>query len=205
MKNAKTKVKASTESDLAFITKIHANEYDPNFPILSARNDDELSAKSAGFAMQFLANRQSALEKHSAHEDGADHKDFYDSKIQGNGHVLSIYQSKTSPSAKENFFAMSTAHWDKLRKFILEDLRDDLPAQGFLGGDVPGEADFHVAAWLARIAAAGGAKKTEDGLKMLQNEVGPEAESPIPDNVASYWNAWVKRESWAQVYGQDLH
>lgn len=136
--------------------------------------------------------------KHSLHEDAAHYKDFYDSKKQGNGHVLSIYQSKASQAAKESFFEMSHTHWKNVGEFLAY-LTDILPATGFLGGEVPGEADFHLAAWLARISAAGGGKKSDDGWKKLPNELGFES------NVAKYWAAWAGRESWKQVYGESLH
>jgi len=47
---------------------------------------------------------------------------------------------------------------------------------------VPDEDDFHVAAWLAKITAASGAKKYDNGPKILQQQF----KAPLPDNVATY-------------------
>jgi len=102
---------------------------------------------------------------------------------------------------KNDFFNKSKAHWAALRTFILDILPEYLPNSGFIGGVRPGEDDFHVAAWLARIACVSGAKKTEEGLKELKKEVGV----PIPEKVAQYWNAWGQRESWKKVYQNGLH
>jgi hypothetical protein len=102
---------------------------------------------------------------------------------------------------KIGFFEQSKAHWDAVRSFILNILPAYLPNSGFVGGVKPGEDDFHVAAWLARIASARGAKKTEQGLKELEKEVG----MSVPEKVAKYWNAWAQRESWKTVYQDGLH
>ncbi|KAF7968195.1 hypothetical protein HWV62_31670 [Athelia sp. TMB] len=201
VEHAKISVKAASKSPESIIVRIHQDEYDPNFPVLSARNNDELAAKAGGPSMDFLLNRQSALEKHSEHEDAVVHREFYDSKIATNGHILSLYQSKLSDDARAAFFKKSDKNWANIRKFIFEDLHNSLPAQGFLGGEVPGEDDFYIAAWLARITAASGAKKSDDGPKVLQEQF----KAPVPDNVVTYWSGWVKRESWTRVYGESLH
>jgi hypothetical protein len=129
------------------------------------------------------------------------YKDFYVNKLAGIGHVLSIYKSKAPDHVKNGFFEQSKAHWDALRTFILDILPAHLPNNEFIGGPEPGEDDFHVAAWLVRIAAASGAEKPEQGLKELEKEVG----KPIPEKVATYWNAWAQRESWKKVYQGGLH
>jgi hypothetical protein len=71
---------------------------------------------------------------------------------------------------KNDFFDNSKAHRDGLRSCILVILPGYLPSGGrFIGGAEPGEDDFHVAAWLARIASVG-AEKTEQGLGELEKE-----------------------------------
>lgn len=133
--------------------------------------------------------------------DSANHRAFYDRKLAVNSQVLAIYQSKVPDDIKNGFFKKSEAHWKALRSFILDILPSHLPENGFIGGGRPGEDDFHAAAWLARIAAAGGAKETQQGLIELEKEVG----KPIPVKVANYWNSWAERESWKMVYGNGLH
>ncbi|KAG1773143.1 hypothetical protein EDD22DRAFT_965494 [Suillus occidentalis] len=201
-----TLVRASNRVAVApgtgFIRKIHETQYDPNFPKLSARHEDELRSKASGFSMMFLQNRQGALEKHSGTSQGADHREFYDAKIAENGRILSIYQSKAPENVKDNFFECSRTHWNTLKAFILEELPDILPESGFLGGDKPGEDDLHLAAWLARIASvAGGGDSSKDGARVIEKELG----RPTPKKVVSYWTAWSGRKSWQEVYANGLH
>lgn len=185
-----------------FIRKIHEKQYDPNFPKLSARHEDELRSKASGFSMMFLQNRQNALEKHSGTFQGANHREFYDAKIAENGRILSIYQAKAPENVKDSFFECSRTHWNTLKAFILEELPDILPESGFLGGDKPGEDDFHLAAWLARIASvAGGGDSSKDGARAIEKELG----KPTPEKVVSYWTAWSGRKSWQEVYVNGLH
>ncbi|KAG1757387.1 hypothetical protein EDB19DRAFT_1657205 [Suillus lakei] len=185
-----------------FIRKIHEDQYDPNFPMLSARHEDELQSKASGFSMTFVQNRQNALAKHSGTSQSANHREFYDAKIAENGKVLSIYQSKAPENVKNSFFEFSRAHWDTLKVFILNELPDILPENGFLGGDKPGEDDFHLAAWLVRIVfVAGGGDSSKDGVHDIEKELG----KPTPAKIVSYWTAWSGRKSWQEVYASGLH
>ncbi|KAH7924867.1 hypothetical protein BV22DRAFT_1065965 [Leucogyrophana mollusca] len=183
-----------------FIAKLHDDKYDPNFPLLLARNDAELEAKASGFPFTFVQNRQNALEKHSSAPEGADHKEFYDTKVSGNGDILAVYQDKASEEQKNGFFETSTKHWEVLNAFILDELPGLLPDDGFLGGEKPGEDDFHLGAWLARIAfVAGGGD--ENGVTAMEKELG----EVVPQKVARYWAAWSERQSWKTVYASGLH
>ncbi|KAG0709049.1 hypothetical protein DFH29DRAFT_890302 [Suillus ampliporus] len=185
-----------------FISKIHEERYDPNFPLLLARHEDELRNKASGFPMTFVQNRQNALSTHSGTFQSANHREFYDAKIAENGKILSIYQAKAPENVKNSFFESSRAHWDALNTFILVELPGILPESGFLGGDKPGEDDLHLAAWLARIAfAAGGEDSSKDGVHSIEKELG----KPAPEKIVSYWTAWSGRKSWQEVYASGLH
>ena len=140
---------------------------------------------------------QDALEKHAPTSEAADFQDFYKAKIEGNGGLLSVYADKASPDAKQKFYETSIQHWKNLKSFILNDLPSYLPDSGFIAGDAPGEADFHVGAWLTRIVATTGGKDVSG----LEKELG----QPVPPKVASYWNAWSSRDSWKAVYAEGLH
>jgi hypothetical protein len=142
------------------------------------------------------------LDKHSGTSQGANHRKFYDAKIAENGRILSIYQAKAPENVKDSFFECSRAHWNTLKAFILEELPDILPESGFLGGDKPGEDDFHLAAWLARIASvAGGGDSSKVGARAIEKELG----KATPEKVVSYWTAWSGRKSWQEVYANGLH
>lgn len=102
---------------------------------------------------------------------------------------------------KAGFFEKSKAHTDSVSSFLYEVLPEHLPNSGFLGGARPGEADFHVGAWLARIAAVSGAKQSDEGLQTLEKAFG----KAVFESVALYWNAWIYRASWNKVYAAGLH
>ncbi|KDQ59651.1 hypothetical protein JAAARDRAFT_33221 [Jaapia argillacea MUCL 33604] len=186
------------------IDKVHEDQYDPNFAMLSARSEEELKEKAAGFPALFTRNRQQALTNHSQSPLGQPFKAFYTEKLTGNGGLLAIYESKVPVSTTTDFFAQSQAHWANIKSFIY----DILPAalantQGpFLGGSKPGEDDFHVGGWLARIVSMiPGAHKGTDGITVLKEEFAGD----VPESVVTYWNAWCLRESWEVVYAEGLH
>lgn len=112
-----------------------------------------------------------------------------------------VYQGKVPDAAKAEFFARSKAHIDVVASLIYDVLPGHLPESGFVGGERPGEADFHVGAWLARIAAASGAQRSEEGLQAFEKAFGKK----VSERLASYWNAWVDRASWKEVYAAGLH
>ncbi|PCH33576.1 hypothetical protein WOLCODRAFT_160179 [Wolfiporia cocos MD-104 SS10] len=197
VQNAPKKVTPGT----GFIAKLHEDKYDPNFPLLLTRNEEELKAASLGFPLTFVQNRQNALEKHSKTPQAAPFKQFYDEKITGNGGVLAIYRGEAPEDAKTAFFQQSTAHWEAISAFITNELPSLLPESGFLGGASPGEDDFHLAAWLARLAHVNGGTVGRDGYKALEKET----KQPLPPKVAAYWAAWSERPSWKKVYVEGLH
>ena len=114
-----------------------------------------------------------------------------------NGGILAIYQSKVSNEVKGVFFDQSKRHWENLNAFILDELPKILPEKGFLGGDNPGEDDFHLGAWLARIVATTGGKD----VSALEAELG----QSVPPKIVAYWATWSVRDSWKKVYAQGLH
>jgi len=185
----------------AFIDKLHEEKYDPNLPMLLVRNEDELKAAASGFPLVFVENRQKALEKHAQLPEAAAFKSFYEEKKALNGGVLAIYKGEVPEDAKLGFFAQSKAHWETIVAFIMKDLPATLPSSGFLGGAEPGEDDFHLGAWLARIANLRGGTVDKDGYKALELET----RQPVPAKVASYWAAWSERQSWKTVYANGLH
>ncbi|KAJ7102211.1 hypothetical protein B0H15DRAFT_318733 [Mycena belliarum] len=196
-KDAPVKVKAGT----SITETIHEEKYDPNFAMLLSRNEAELTAKGAGLAGTFIGNRQAALEKYSQSADAAPYKAFYETKLAQNGGMLAIVTGKAPEEHKAGFFAKSQAHFDSVKGAVLEVLPGFLPASGFIGGEVPGEDDFHVGAWLARIAATCGAKSADDAPAAFEKAYG----APVPASVAAYWGAWTARPSWKTVYASGLH
>ncbi|KAF4572745.1 GST N-terminal domain-containing protein [Pleurotus pulmonarius] len=199
VQNAPKKVKAGNAD---FIKEIHEDSIDPNFALLLARNQEELAAKAAGLPGVFLSNRQDTLAKVAASTEGKEFEEFYADKIAGNGGLLDIYRGNALEATKDGFFQQSQNHFANVGAYILQSLPKRLPEDtAFLGGNIPGEDDFHLGAWLARIAATVGATKSEEGLAALKDAFGAE----VPDPVAAYWKAWSSRDSWKDVYGEGLH
>jgi glutathione S-transferase len=162
----------------------------------------------------FLANRefihavslyqlslgQVSLEANASAPEAAPFKEFYETKIAANGGLLAIYQGEATEQIKAGFFKKSQDHVRVLSVALNELLPQHLPAKGFIHGERPGEADFHVAAWITRIAATAGGKDADSGLKSLEASYGP-----LPEKVVAYWNSWVQRASWKKVYAAGLH
>lgn len=197
VKNASEKVTTGTD----FITVIHEDKIDPNFAMLLARSDEELKAKSASVPYLFLKNRQESLLKNVTSEGAAEHKEFYDAKIAGNGGLLKIYNGEVPSEVKQGFFEQSKAHAANIRSFILDVVPAHLPESGFIGGERPGEDDFHLGAWFARIAGVAGGSIDKNGVNVLVAELG----APVPPKVVAYWAAWSARPSWKKVYADGLH
>ncbi|TCD63994.1 hypothetical protein EIP91_004696 [Steccherinum ochraceum] len=184
----------------ALITRVHEDSIDPNFPLFAARDEETRKANASGFAFTFANNRQNALLKYSKTPEAAPFKAFYDDKIKGNGGILAIYAGQASEDVKQGFFKTSQQHFKNIANFILKELPGYLPDSGFIDGEVPGEDDFHVGAWLARIALVSGGTQDKDGYKALEKELG----EPVPAKVAAYWAAWSERPGWKQVYANSL-
>lgn len=144
---------------------------------------------------------QNALAKYAATAGATPHKNFYESKAASNGQILAIYEGKVTDDVKLDFFKRSQTHAESVRSFILDTLPAYLPDKDYIGGARPGEDDFHIAAWLARIANISGAQGTPEGLEKLATEIG----EPLSAKVVQYWNNWAQRDSWKQVYAAGLH
>lgn len=126
-------------------------------------------------------------------------KAFYDAKLAGNTGALAIYGGAAPADKVEPYFKLSQANWDAVGNFVTTVLPKYIPAQGFTGGEIPGEADFHLGAWLARIAMVLGAPNEAGSWKSF------EAFGEVPSSVSQYWKTWQARDSWSVVYKDGLH
>ncbi|KII93428.1 hypothetical protein PLICRDRAFT_100437 [Plicaturopsis crispa FD-325 SS-3] len=182
---------------------VHDEKYNPNFAKSLARDDDELEAKAAAGTLAFITNRQTALHTYSTTASGLPFlASLYTPHIEWNGSLLALYTDTAPTAAKSAFFARSRAHWVALRTGITEVLPGVLPTRGFIGGAEPGEDDFHVAAWLARMVSIVGGGNGRGGVRALEGELEGRR---VPEVVVGYWDRWVERESWKMVYKDGLH
>lgn len=122
-----------------------------------------------------------------------EHRNFYETKSSQNGILVSLLENTASPEVKQSFFARSKRHWENVARFILVELPDYLPENGFTAGNEPGEDDFHLIAWLTRTILVLGGMPSAEGVKSLEKELGGK---PVPRKVQTYWETWTRRESW---------
>ncbi|KAJ7745836.1 hypothetical protein DFH07DRAFT_833307 [Mycena maculata] len=198
VQHAPVKVKVGTP---AIIEAVHDERYDPNFSMLVARDHAELAAKAAGLQGSFLAARQVALEKYAADPATAAFHAFYQPRLKGNAGLLALFKREVPAEVQADWFSKSRAHWASVRSAVFEVYAALLPASGFIGGEIPGEDDFHMIAWFTRIAWIVGARSGADGLAAFESAYG----APVPEAVAAYWKNWVARASWKKVYAVTLH
>ncbi|KAF7322263.1 hypothetical protein HMN09_00003700 [Mycena chlorophos] len=199
------KVKGAT----SIIDIVHDDKYDPNFALVLSRSEQELNAKRAGLDF-FVSKRQAALDELLPSATGA-HKKFLEEKQGVNGGnwlnsstgLLAVVKGTAPPEHLAGFYAKSQAHFASIKTALLEVFPAFLPTTGFIGGDVPGEDDFHAGAWLTRIAQTAGATSAEDGLDKLAAHYHDGA--PMPEQIVSYWAAWTVRDSWKKVYAGGPH
>jgi len=180
------------------IVAVHRDNIDPNFSLLSARDQNELDAKRAGVPGLFIRQRQAKLEE-VAPKSPEDLKAFYKEKLEFNGFLSSVYAEGAGSEATSGWFAKSIQHWADVKAFVETELPGYLPASGFIDGAAPGEADFHVAAWLARTAGVSGA--STDNVAPLGEALG----ITLDPKVIAYFDAWKTRESWKTLYAEGLH
>jgi hypothetical protein len=135
------------------------------------------------------------LKKYAAAPEGQVHKAFYDEKIESIGRNSAVFSGNATQEHRQGHFAASTDLWVAIKAFAVETLPAAITAGPFIGGSRPGVDDFHVGAWLARIAFILGAHKSDEGIAALEKNFGP-----LPEKVKVYWSAWIVRDSWVKAY-----
>ncbi|KAH7344952.1 hypothetical protein B0J17DRAFT_763684 [Rhizoctonia solani] len=186
----------STHQDV--IVAVHRDNIDPNFSLLSARTQEELDSKRGDVPGQFIRQRQAKLEE-LAPKSPEDLKIWYKGKLEFNGFLSAVYAEGASSDVTSGWFDKSNQHWENVKAFITSELPNFLPKSGFIDGAAPGEADFHVAAWLARTAGVSGAKI--DDVSPLGEALG----LTLDPKIVAYFDAWKVRDSWKKVYAEGLH
>jgi len=189
---------AGKPSGTDFVERIHADGVDPNVALLATRNDAELTGKAASIPGTFVGNRQAKLEQYAS--TAPEFAEFYEEKKKSNGFLNEIFQGRGTPQAKETWFKISNDTWANIKTFANTDIVAILPESGYIGGEYPGEDDFHLAAWLARIGALTGGTPDAAGALTLEKELGP-----VDPKIVSYWKLWSETEAWKQVFGSGLH
>jgi len=202
--NAPAGAKYGTKTDQVLIDLVHQDIVDPNFFLVAAKSTEELNAKrdaQPSVPVIFFTSRQKVIDEEKVSAP-AEYAAFYKQKDAANRPLVQIYTKGAPDELTKPFVEQSKANWDATAKLIYTDLPKYLPESGFVGGGAPGEADWHVVAWIARIGAVLGAKTTPGGSETLSQLKGGE---PIPKKVQNYWDAWANRDSWKSVYASGLY
>jgi hypothetical protein len=126
-------------------------------------------------------------------------KPFYDKRIASLSSLYAILNGQAQNEVKRAYFSNSAALWDSILVFTVDRLPAAIAEGPFIGGPRPGVDDYHVGAWLARIATLLGAEKSEGGVSALEKGFGP-----LPEKVKAYWAAWIARDSWVKAYPDNL-
>jgi len=180
-------------------TVVHEDRIDPNSVLFSARNDEELAKVSGGFANVFTTTRLGYLKRYAMTPEGQAHKSFYDQRIAAISGLYALLNGQASDEVKQSSFSATTALWDAIKAFTVETLPAAIAEGPFIGGDRPGVDDFHVGAWLARIAFVLGAQNSDAGVSVLEKAFGP-----LPEKVKVFWSAWIVRDSWVKTYPDNV-
>ncbi|KAH8988996.1 hypothetical protein EDB86DRAFT_3081284 [Lactarius hatsudake] len=176
-------------------TLVHEDKIDPNFAFVASRNDEEFAKVKGSFAPIFTSTRLAGLKKHAATPAAEPHRDFHDKQIAKISGLDALLAGNAPDEARRGFYSASTALWDSIKVFAVETLPAAIGEGPFIGGATPGVDDYHVGAWIARIAFLLGAQQSDEGVAALEKGFGP-----IPEKVKVYWSAWIARDSWVKAY-----
>ncbi|KAH8988382.1 hypothetical protein EDB92DRAFT_1948056 [Lactarius akahatsu] len=186
---------------------VYEDKIDPNFAFVASvrfyppiggaltdhplpqRNDEEFAKVKGSFAPIFMSTHRPCLFEEAC-------RGARGGTAQG---LLRQGDRENLPSrcahAKQGFYSASTAVWDSIKVFAVETLPAAISEGPFIGVATPGVDDYHVGAWIARIAFLLGAQKSDEGVAVLEKGFGP-----IPEKVKVYWSAWTARDSWVKAY-----
>jgi len=176
-------------------TEVHEDKVDPNFAFVASRNDGELAKLAGGPVHMFTSARLAGLRKFAETPQAEPHKELHDKQIAKISGLDALFSGNAADDAKQGFYAGSTALWASIKVFAVETLPAGITQGPFISGETPGVDDYHVGAWVARIAFLLGARKSDEGISALEKTFGP-----IPENVKVYWSAWIARDSWVKAY-----
>lgn len=200
LKRAPHPPRVSAHTSTSIIEEVHGANHDPNATLLMAISDEDREAKIKGIPRGFLAGRQKALDKFapSAPEE---FKSFLEKKQKDNQQLLDFYNGNPDDAAKQQHYAATKEMWRSAGIVIRGVLTQAIQKNGgtYAGGDKPGEADFHIITWLARMATNAGVEpgaSASEAIGKLRDYTGGHAIDP---SVEKYWDAWSKRDSFKKI------
>ncbi|CAE6475600.1 unnamed protein product [Rhizoctonia solani] len=208
------------------IDLVHAPEVDPNFLLLTAKDESELKEKSDGFiGKTYILGRAKAMEEYLATEDlipkikkileekKAEQapliKKILEEKKAEQAPLVELFSGKASEEAKKAFFAKSKEAWEVALPKAFATLESSIVGPYTLG-DQLSLADLHVGVWLTRIvhlAAGGDATDPKKWPELLSTLAKPIAstEFKVGPKLTAFWNEIIAREGFKKVYEAGLH
>ncbi|CAE6354625.1 unnamed protein product [Rhizoctonia solani] len=190
----------------------HSPDVDPNFLMITTKDEAELAEKSAGFVGQtFVLGRAKVMEEYLATEDLIPKiKKILEEKKAEHAPLVRLFSGKASKEEKEGYFAKSKHAWEVALPKALATLESNIVGPYTLG-DQLSLADLHVGVWLARIiglvageAASQDHKKWPELLSTLSKPINS-ADFKVGPKVTKFWNEIITRNGFKKVYAAGLH
>jgi len=199
LKRAPHPPRVSAHTSTSIVEEVHGANHDPNALLLSSVSDEDRQAKINGIPKGFLEGRQKALDEYTPNAP-AEFKRFLEEKQKGNRQFLEFYTGNPDEATRQAHYKATKEMWNSagivIRGVITQALQKT--SGPFAGGDKPGEPDFHIITWLARMATDAGVapgSKASEVMPALQKITGGHAFDPV---VSKYWDAWTQRESFTK-------
>ncbi|KAK0213148.1 hypothetical protein DFS33DRAFT_1377604 [Desarmillaria ectypa] len=203
-----------SHSHSVYTNLVNGENFDPSFidinppatlPTLTA--DGKSYQNTTDVISYLVANVPKPLSTPTSHKTIIQqvHEDQYDPNfalLLVRNDVERVDKASTLPKTfiENRQASLSQEHFANLKSHLYTVLPSVLPADGFIAGATPGEADLHVA-WLTRISATSGATSAADALVALEKNFG----EILPEVVRKYARAWIVRDSWKKAYAEGLH
>lgn len=179
------------------IALVHSPKADPNFLLLSARSEAELSAKAKDVPGQFISGRKKALEGYLQNTDLSGRmENFLREKLQAMNGMQYVYENPSSKEAAD-FLAKGQQHWLTVGEILVK-VSSMVPKEDRSGFVTL--ADLHVGGWFARILACTGAKELKDvdaSFASLYKAFGRKEEELI--GLKNWWAHMVQRQRYEEA------
>lgn len=153
-----------------------------------------MAAKKVSPWHAFIANRQTALEKHHARY--PEHP-FYGPKAIENGALNKLYETPIGPD-HEAFFKMTQGMYVKFAAGM--DELETLVKLPYAAGDNVTLADLHMVPWFAHSLAGVGTSDPEDFGKLEAHIRKTVPRFEIGAKTREWWGNFGKRESFREVF-----
>ncbi|KAG8736969.1 hypothetical protein FRC10_008682 [Ceratobasidium sp. 414] len=202
-------IEASSLSS-SLIDLVHADENDPNFLQVAAKDEAELKVKADGFLGKvFVAGRAKALDGYLAQDDLIPKiKAILEEKKKNLALLNAVYGGTATQAEKDAFFAKSKEAWEVAVPKAIATIEEKMIGPCMLGDQIS-LADIHVGVWFTKIvclcAGRAGSDPTNwpDLLPTLSGPIGTDFK--VGPKITAFWNEIIARDGFKKVYADGLH